>query len=102
MRGCAREAAGPPTLDEDNDVECVGESTRAEAEAARDAARHTDVEAIDVEEETTAGVPGASGDAGASVGSGDDSESEAILGGEATARVLAPFDLADMSQSQGI
>ena len=90
---------------EDDAVECLGESTRAEAEAARDAAGKA--EAIDLHldvnsEEAIAGDTGAGESVNpAATGSDNDSENEAILGGELTVQALS-FDLADMSQSQAI
>jgi hypothetical protein len=78
LRGCAREGSmpGPAAAEEDDDVECMGESTRAQAEAARDAAARE--HAVDV-----------------------DSEDEAVMGGPAMAGLLdeaSQFTLGDLSQ----
>jgi hypothetical protein len=54
VRGCAREVSGLPTLEEEEGIECLGESTRAEAEAARDVAGQA--VAVTVEEEAPAGM----------------------------------------------
>ena len=51
MRGCAAKAGGSAAVLDEDEVECVGESTRAEAEAARDAAAGEAAVDLDAEDE---------------------------------------------------
>ena len=46
---------GPAAAEEDDDVECMGESTRAQAEAARDAAAQEHAVDVDSEDEAVMG-----------------------------------------------
>ena len=59
LRGCAREGSmpGPAAAEEDDDVECMGESTRAQAEAARDAAAREHAVDVDSEDDAVMGGP---------------------------------------------
>ena len=89
IRGCARASTPSPAERDGDEVECMGESTRAQAEAAgQEAAR----DAIDL---TTNQGPEPTD---------PDSEDEAIGGGVATTDELTPLSLSqlyeNMSQSQ--
>ena len=49
LRGCAVDLC--PAVPDDDDIECMGESTRAEAEAARDAAAKDAAFDLDADED---------------------------------------------------
>ena len=51
VRGCAADAGSSTAVRNDDEVECVGESTRAEAEDARDAAAQEAAVDLDAEED---------------------------------------------------
>ena len=80
VRGCVREGSmpGPAAAAEDDDVECVGESTRAQAEAARDAAAREHAMDVDSEDEAVMGGAPVRGmlDAASQLTFGDLSDSE--------------------------
>ena len=110
IRGCARKESCSPAEPADDEVECIGTSTRKEAEAARDAAAQEEAVDLTASDPTSnlssalaaASNPATSQPSSDTVNAGaEDSEDEAVGGGKAGEPEDVTFSQADLSQTQG-